>query len=322
MKAILLDPSVKSENIGDSIIRQSILRRLPPTLEVTESLPTQVALTRAQNKIARKHSLALVGGTNLLSSNMPWYRQWKIDPRSAKALNGKVVLMGVGWWQYQKDPNYFTRRILRQVLSPTMVHSVRDEYTKTKLAGLGFRVANTSCPTLWGLKAVSPDSQRPACCVVTLTDYNKNLVEDQWLIDSARDHYEEVYVWPQSTRDETYAKQLSGDFKLLSPTLSAYEALIKSRVIDYVGTRLHGGVRAFQEGQWGLIVAVDNRATEISRDTGLPVYQRGDRAAISDALAERRSYPIRLPEQAIRSWLNQFDRGSEPGSARANDAAV
>jgi hypothetical protein len=142
------------------------------------------------------------------------------------------------------------------------------------------------------------------------------------LINTARTYYEKIYVWPQSKRDEAYANQLSGDFELLPSTLHAYEAIIGSRVVDYVGTRLHGGVRAFQEGQWGLIVAVDNRATEISRDTGLPVFQRGERAAISDALAERRTYQVKLPLPAINSWLNQFAQAPKQAPSPAKSADV
>ncbi len=46
--------------------------------------------------------------------------------------------------------------------------------------------------------------------------------------------------------------------------------------VDYIGTRLHGGVFCLLRGKRSLIVEVDNRATEIARDTGLPTVKRVD----------------------------------------------
>jgi hypothetical protein len=51
LKVALLDPSIKSENIGDLIIRQSVLKQLSSVVEVTDFLPTQVGLTRQPGSI-------------------------------------------------------------------------------------------------------------------------------------------------------------------------------------------------------------------------------------------------------------------------------
>ncbi len=307
LEAVLLDPSINSQNIGDSIIRESVTYHLDTIMRINQSLPTQTRMTLRQASIAARHQLAIVGGTNLLSSNMPWYRQWKLDRRSRTALKGKVVLMGVGWWQYQKSPNAYTRAMLRSVLSDEWTHSVRDNYTKHKLTDLGLQVVNTACPTMWGLKKIAPSQHTPDSCVVTLTNYNRDRSEDQWLIDEATKYYKNVVVWPQSVHDATYAKELKGKFKILSPTLNAYQTFLDSQSVDYVGTRLHGGVRAFQSNQWGVIVAVDNRAIEIGRDTGLPVFQRGDRAVIRNALHQRKSVDLHLPHDEIIAWRDQFN---------------
>lgn len=303
----LLDPSISSSNIGDSIIRERVRWALDGLVPIGAELPTQTALTRAQRQVARSSDLAIVGGTNLLSSNMPWYRQWKLDLASVRALSGKVVLLGVGWWQYQGEPNAYTSWVLGQVLSRDHIHSVRDEYTRARLERLGFDVRNTACPTMWNLTEVSAGTTgRPGTAVVTLTDYNRDPREDQWLIDAARSRYDRVVVWPQSIRDAHYAEQLTGDFTIAPPTLAAYDALLADRGVDYVGTRLHGGIRAFDSGAWGLIVAVDNRAIEIGRDTALPVHPRGDRAAIERRLDERATQPITLPAAAIAQWREQW----------------
>jgi len=303
---LLLDPSIASQNIGDQIIRQSVDRALQGVVQIDRALPTQTPLTPAQRTAASQAPLAIIGGTNLLSSNMPWYQQWKLGPRSIRALRGKVVLLGVGWWQYQAEPNAYTRWLLDQVLSRQYTHSVRDEYTRVRLSRLGFDVKNTACPTMWGLDQVTAHSGRPSTALVTLTDYKPDPVEDQWLLDMVSTFYDRTVIWPQSRRDVDYARTLQGDFELAGPTLQEYDDLLVSERVDYVGTRLHGGIRGFEHHSWGMIVAVDNRAVEIGKDTGLPVFRRGDRAGILQCLEDRISYPVRLPRQQIDEWRHQF----------------
>ncbi|OUE31571.1 Polysaccharide pyruvyl transferase [Clavibacter michiganensis] len=307
MNGLLLDPSISSANIGDQIIRENVLRALDGVMLLQGSLPTQTRLNHSQRKTAQRAKLAVVGGTNLLSSNMPWYRQWKLDPLVARSLRHKVVLLGVGWWQYQGEPNRYTTRMLKEVLAPDLVHSVRDEYTKDRLERMGFQVSNTACPTMWGLdRHNGVVSERPAQVILTLTDYNRDVAEDEWLISLVAEHYERVVIWPQSIRDAAYAKTLRGDFTIAEPTLAAYDALLAAGDSDYVGTRLHGGVRALESGAWGVIVAVDNRALEISRDTGLPVHARGERDAIRETVVRRAALDVHLPYDEIDAWKAQL----------------
>lgn len=310
MKTILLDPSIDSSNVGDQIIQQSVRKGLSGLIDLMSSVPTQRWLSAEERRIAAASHLAIVGGTNLLSSNMPWYQQWKVGPRSAKVFANKVVLMGVGWWQYQDEPNAYTKWILNRVLSRDHVHSVRDEYTRTRLSRLGFNVVNTACPTMWSLSDLVPSINRPKSCIVTLTDYNKNLDEDQWLLDEVAKYYDHVVVWPQAVRDAEYAKTFRGNFRVEEPTLEAYDRLLASEA-DYIGTRLHGGIRAFQSKHWGMIVAVDNRALEIGRDTMLPVHARGRREDIALSMRERSQQNIQLPSDAIELWKQQFAKDDD-----------
>lgn len=303
---ILLDPSISSANVGDQIIQEGVLRELDGLLDVQSILPTQRRFNAVERNLANSSKLAIIGGTNLLSSNMPWYQQWKIGPISARTLRNKVVLMGVGWWQYQEEPNAYTTWLLNRVLSRDHVHSVRDEYTMERLQKLGFDVINTACPTMWHLTAMTASPTRPKSCIVTLTDYNKDVEEDQWLLDELARYYENIVVWPQSVRDAAYAKQLSGAFTLAESGLTAYDELLHSTDADYIGTRLHGGIRAFQSNHWGMIVAVDNRALEIGRDTMLPVHARGQRDQIAASIEARSSRSISVPIDAISAWKAQF----------------
>jgi polysaccharide pyruvyl transferase WcaK-like protein len=303
--ALLLDPSISSANVGDQIIQESVRHGLAGVLDLEFSLPTQRRLNSVERELASKSELVIVGGTNLLSSNMPWYQQWKIGPRTVGALRNKVVLMGVGWWQYQEEPNSYTTWLLNRVLSRDHAHSVRDEYTMARLDKMGFDVLNTACPTMWQLSDMVASPARPKSCIVTLTDYNKNVEEDQWLLDEVAKYYEDVVIWPQAARDAAYATELTGNFQVAEPALSAYDDLL-TRSADYIGTRLHGGIRAFQSNHWGMIVAVDNRALEIGKDTMLPVHARGQRDEIAASIMARANRAISLPNESIADWKDQF----------------
>ena len=46
--------------------------------------------------------------------------------------------------------------------------------------------------------------------------------------------------------------------------------------LDYVGTRLHAGVRAMQKGRRSIILSIDNRAREMGKDYNLNVIERND----------------------------------------------
>ena len=54
--------------------------------------------------LIRSARLAVAGGTNLISSHM-WLRStWRLRPADA-FLGAKVILMGVGWYQFQARPD-------------------------------------------------------------------------------------------------------------------------------------------------------------------------------------------------------------------------
>ena len=47
-----------------------------------------------------------------------------------------------------------------------------------------------------------------------------------------------------------------------------------SENIDYVGTRLHAGIRALQHKKRTIIIGIDNRAIEKAKDFNLTVIDR------------------------------------------------
>jgi polysaccharide pyruvyl transferase WcaK-like protein len=323
-KVALFDTSVCSENMGDLIICDSIRKilenQIPETVFIT--VPTHDYLSSESHRIISQCDLSIVCGTNLLSGNLETYNQWKIQYTDLLILRN-IVLMGVGWWQYQEAISQYSSIFYKTVLSDSLPQSVRDSYTQNmlKIACPGKTILNTGCPTMWSLKHEKVKSIRENAlryksnaCITTVTDYKPNPECDSEMIKSLLEIYDQVFLWPQGTRDLEYLKSLSlqslDNLRILSPTLSAYDSLLSSTSrIDFFGTRLHAGVRALQLGHPATIVAVDNRAVEISKDTGLPVCNRS--TLISDSIqAHINSYslPLTLPFSEIEAWLSSIKR--------------
>ena len=313
MSIALFDPSIASGNLGDQIILDAVRKELTDLLpqEQIITLPTQEVISYISIQRAMQARYRLVGGTNLLSSRMRQYKQWQITLLQSFRLHD-VTLMGVGWWQYQEQPDLYTSTILRNLLSRHKLHSVRDEYTRKKLNSIGIdNVLNTGCPTMWQLTpehCSRVSSSKADAVVLTLTDYHPDPTNDIRLIDVLRNNYTTVYFWPQGSGDIYYLRTLNQDgLKVLRPSLKAYDELLRDAAsLDFVGTRLHGGVRAMQYLRRALILAVDNRAKEISADTGLQIAARDDLAAIHQWISHPSKTSISMNTKAISDWKSQF----------------
>ncbi|WP_323960950.1 polysaccharide pyruvyl transferase family protein [Arthrobacter sp. JZ12] len=303
-----LDPSLNSRNTGDQIIADAVETELAGMLPDSYllRLPTQTYLTRKERQLAAHCSDFVVGGTNLLNGNIPTYIQWKLDPHTVHTYKGSVSLLGVGWWQYQAKPNLLSRSLWRGLLGAG-VNSVRDGYTQKMLTEVGVESINTGCPTMWRLPSEIPVSdKRPSGVIMTLTDYHRNPLRDAKLVRGLKERYEEVLVWPQGSKDRTYVRSLDRGVQFLGDGLEDFNSALNSRQFDYVGTRLHAGVRALQLGAKSTIVAVDNRAVEIAKHTGLPVISGNLEARDWAVVDERSDIRLELPREAINNWKAAF----------------
>lgn len=313
----LLDPSICSTNSGDQIIMEAVNTEISRTLEgmFVIRFPTQEYLGARSRRLLARASLKVLGGTNLLSSNMHIYNQWKINLVDMWRLR-EVVLLGVGWWQYQDDPNLYTRTLLRRVLSSGWLHSVRDNYTREKLEKIGIRnVINTGCPTLWPLTERHCDGiprDKGQNVVFTLTDYSRDATADRALIEQLSKTYAKAYFWPQGADDLDYLRDLDGveRVSILPPGLRAFNGLLESDLsLDYVGTRLHAGIKALNAGRRTIILAVDNRALEMGRDVGLNVVDRTSIAEIERMLTSTFRVRLEIDFESIETWRRQFRQG-------------
>lgn len=309
----LIDPAVANDiNLGDHIISAAVRTTLIDDLGLVETarVPSIRPLTRVQRRSLRAADVVVVGGTNLLSSNMNVYNQWKVNLLDLARLP-RVVLMGVGWWQYQPAPNVYTRLLLRGLLDRRLLHSVRDGYTADMLASAGIHnVVNTSCPTLWQLDAATQREipvRRAREVVCTLTCYNMRPELDRPLLELLDELYDRVILWPQGNDDLEYCRSLGVETDHLPHTVDAFDDLLRdSPDVDYVGTRLHAGVRALQNRKRALVLTIDNRAEQIGEDTGLPVVARDDLASIRGWINKSDPVAIKLPRLDIQRWLAQF----------------
>lgn len=316
MKKILLcNPGSGSLNMGDQIIGVSAKEEVVEILndnficEVSTHLPLSYYYGRHLRKFDKK----LVLGSNLLKSTLfGLKRQWDISLCKAVFI-GPFILLGAGWWQYGNSSNLYTKILYRTALSRNVLHSVRDEYTKKQLAKIGItNVVNTGCPTLWRLNeahcSLIPKS-KAASVVFTLTDYNKDNTLDSFFVKKLLANYDQVFFWPQGVGDNEYLETLgfSGSVSVLSPSLNAFDDLLSNKDIDYIGTRLHAGVRSLQKKKRTLIVSIDNRAEEKGKDFGLPVIERRQLFSLEKVIYSDFETKIRLPMDDIKKWKAQFN---------------
>ena len=256
--------------------------------------------------------LSFVLGSNLLKSNMLFgFRQWDVSLLDTLQVNN-AVLVGCGWHAYEKHVDAYSSHLYKRLLSSRYVHSVRDEYTKAKLESLGMsNVVNTGCATMWGFTpgfCVDIPKTKAPCAIATITDYNRDPARDDQMLALLLENYEKVSVWLQGNGDRDYATTLPSfkNCNIIAPTLSAFDEELASSEVDYVGTRLHGGIRALQHKRRALVVAIDNRAREKRKDFNIPVLEREEIEGLEDWIYGEQATDIHIPLVEINRFLNQF----------------
>ena len=335
-----INPCITTENLGDNIIEwycNDVCSELFGE-HMSINVPTRERLSRETMKKISSSDYAFVFGTNLLSSDMKKNRQWNITYTDVmkfkfaqvkkkdilhldyKAVleninSGHIVLLGTGWLDYQMAATGYTKKMLKALLDKEIIHSVRDSYTEQHLKSIGINnVINTACPTMWNLSEKFCEDipyEKADSVVTTITDYRMDAANDRLLIDILLKKYKIVYIWLQSLQDYKYLNSLEvGDsIKIIKPTLEAYDSFLRNNTVDYVGTRLHGGIRALNYKKRTCIIAVDNRAIEIANDTNLPIINRTDIGTELEKWIDSDSkIRIKLPTENIQIWKNQFKK--------------
>lgn len=312
----ILDTGIATENTGDLIIMEGAKKELEQILINYQLIyfPTHEKISSHSYKLQKYVDINLACGTNLLHSHMGIVKQWNIGIKSVFNIK-PVVLFGVGWRsQKKRKTDVFTKWLLRKVLSNTYLHSVRDSYAQEQLNSIGImNVVNTGCPTTWRLSedhCSQIPTKKGENAVVLLTDYSRDN-SDSILLDFVCANYKKVYFWCQGTHDHQYIEALgfSNRVQIIPSSLYAYRRLLsdESLSLDYVGTRLHGGIYALQHKRRSIIVGVDHRANIMGKDLNLPVVDRYKTdKTLESMIINEFSTRINLPLDNIQRWKAQF----------------
>lgn len=228
-----------------------------------------------------------------------------------------VCLLGAGMSDIGIDNgmDWYTKLFYETVLSRCRFHSVRDEMTKRKLESIGIKnVLNTACPTMWTLteEAQRKIPVRKARAVLTsITDYAFSPEQEKKMLEILSKEYEHVIIWVQGSHDIDWylSRTVNLDaYELVGPRIDQLNSILENPDIDYIGTRLHAGIRCLNRGHRSLIVAVDNRARQIGRDTGLPVIERKDfyNGKLGSWINNPKKCEIALPVAEIEKWKTQW----------------
>lgn len=313
---IIFNTAEKTDNLGDQIIMRYCSQYLRQVFQGCHFVgySTHVCPPKEAEKRIRRAKYRFVCGTNLLTSHIEQHWNWTLPAGFiGKWPYRNSILFGTGWHSYQDACSDYTKLIYRELLHPGFLHSVRDSYSEEKLRAAGFQnVLNTGCPTMW---ALTPEfcsripAEKAEQVVTTLTDYRRDPVADRAMLKSLLRSYDRVFLWLQGRQDLQYLQELDvpGRIEIIPRELSAYEALLDAGNIDYVGTRLHAGIFALNHKVRSLIVAVDNRALEIAKDTSLPICPRDNvPEALEAQMNSSMRNEIRIPTENIQRFLAQF----------------
>lgn len=321
-KILMLDTSIGTSNMGDFIIMECVRKELSYITDnnfvynMSTHLPSFSTFSVFRNSLAVQNyanaDLKFAGGSNLLVKDLKThYPQWNIHPFNSRPLNGTILVgVGAGAGDYTND---YTRKIYQTVLNNQYYHSVRDERSKVYVESLGLKAINTGCVTMWMLTpefCSTIPTKKANRCVFTLTGTRDGInPNDKLLIDILSRNYEEVYYWVQGDLDFDYFNKINTNenIKIVPPSIQAYDKLLSEDDLDYVGTRLHGGIYAMRHGKRAIIIAIDERANEINKCNNLNcITQQEIESNLENMIQSEFQTKIVMPFDEIERWKSQF----------------
>lgn len=321
-KILLLDTSIGTSNLGDFIIMKCVRKELSYILNdnfvynMSTHLPSFSAFAVFRNSLAVQNyanaDLKFAGGSNLLVKDLrTHYPQWNINKWNSKPLSG-TICVGVGAGQGDNVDKY-TTSVYRQVLNHDYYHSVRDERSKEYVENvLGLKAINTGCVTMWMLTpefCKTIPTKKADAALITITARTEIDPNEQKMIDIVLANYSKVYCWIQGDRDLDYFKKLRNTEKieLIPPTLDAYEHILNTVDLDYIGTRLHGGIYAMRHKKRAIIIAIDERAREINANNNLNCLNIDETDNLEAMINSEFETKINMPFDEINRWKSQFE---------------
>ena len=320
MKSVVIfNTAVSSENLGDQIIMESVNREINSVIDKNTfllDLSTHAGFNRKYNNFLKKSDFSIIGGTNILSSQfnlVSWRNQFCVGYWNSKYMHD-VILIGTGWGSKNKEVKPNAKKFYKKILSKEAVHSVRDSMSLKKLTDIGIKnVVNTGCPTLWQLtpeKCQKIPRNKSSKVVTTITDYLMDYEKDFLMLRTLISEYEEVFLWVQGSEDYKYfcslPLEITQKISLIPPRLSSYDEFLNNNEVDFIGTRLHAGIRAMQKNKRTLIISIDNRAREMGKDFNLNILEREHMSELKNIINSSLETSVELAKNEIEKWRNQF----------------
>lgn len=129
------------------------------------------------------------------------------------------------------------------------------------------------------------------------------------MIQILRKNYRKLYFWAQGTGDVQYLSELGEKTEdiVIIDSLEQYTNLLKNQKIDFVGVRLHAGIHALNNQRRTIIIAIDNRAIEMGKDTKLPIVLRDEiENKLEKMINSSFETKIEIPTDNINKWKAQY----------------
>ncbi len=326
-KIIIFDTVIGTGNLGDIVIQSSLEEHLKPffkkcfVVRYATHLKNFNFLTflriRTKRRYANECDVKLIMGTNLLSYDIfNTRRQWQIGLLTWP-LYKKSVLAGVGTTQSKRRLTLYSKFIYKRILNKDYIHSVRDEESCELLESIGIKAINTGCPTLWKL---TPEfcrqipEKKAENCVFSLSGFKDQLdrEKDEQILEILKKNYNKLYYWCQTTEDEKYLDSFGNTDNIERIyDLDAYAELLDKGNIDYIGTRLHGGVYALQHKVRSIIIAIDHRTRGFKDTNNIVCIERENISELDKMINSEFKTEIILKEENIKKWKSQFTLGGE-----------
>lgn len=253
-------------------------------------------------------------GTNLLQNHLEHlHPQFMLNPFNM-GLYKDSVLVGVGKNKKYEKIDAFTKYLYLHTLSKEFMHSVRDEATKKVIEDIGLKAINTGCPTLWGFtkeKCSNIPVEKAENVIFSVSGYSTQRAEkeDSVMIKCLINNYNRLYAWIQTMADEEYLRELVDidRYKITCIySLEMYSELLKKGNIDYIGTRLHGGIFALQHGCRSLIISIDERAEGFHETNNIPILRRNEIDKLDSYINKPILTDIVIDRSAIEDFIAQF----------------
>lgn len=330
-KVLLFDTAIATGNIGDEIIFEGVKAGLAQVLDYSSvyRMGTHIQnysafqmlvhkfikQDRKIRDINEKVDYKFICGTNLLLDDLSGIRPQFMLNLFNKSLYKDAILVGVGRsGDFEKVSNRYSRYLYQKTLSYKYVHSVRDEKTKCVVEELGFKAINTGCPTLWGFthefcNMIPRIKAENVICSVSGHLEQRDPVRDMLMIETIRRNYKHVYIWIQTAIDEEYFLSLVGSqskrFTYIY-SLNEFKRIMREESIDYIGTRLHGGIFALQNKVRTIIISIDERAKGFEKSNNIPILERSEISKLECVINGEIITNISVNRKAINTFLEQF----------------